>query len=138
MALLFENMRPLDRMEVEAASGPDVLATLYDSWELTPNPESAWADGKLLAVRGIVPGGRMGCIWMLGTNELGRYRGAHTRLARRYIETALEVYDVLYNYVHIKNEPSIRWLDRLGFTFGEPQPVGRAKELFIRFEKSRV
>lgn len=133
LGLLLKDMRPLDLAEVRAASGPNVLGTLVHSFKITPTPESAWADGKLLAIRGTVPTAGGAVIWMLGTNALGRYKGAHTRLAKEYIAQELKVHHMLFNYVHAKNTPSVRWLERLGFTVDAPIPFATSGELFHPF-----
>jgi hypothetical protein len=119
--------------EVRASSGPNVLGTLVKSLRMSPNAESAWADGRLLAVRGTVPTAGGAVIWMLGTHALGAYKGAHTRLAKAYIAQELKVHRMLFNYVHAKNTPSVRWLERRGFTLGEAIPVAVSGELFHPF-----
>jgi ribosomal protein S18 acetylase RimI-like enzyme len=135
---LFANMRKLDFDEVSASGGPKVLRTIFKSIELTPTPETAWAGDDLLAIRGVVPTENGACIWMLGTDALTRHKGAHTRLAAVYIAEALRTHGMLFNFVHAKNTPAIRWLQRLGFTINPPAPIGYAGEDFHYFEKRYV
>ena len=46
-------------------------------------------------------------------------------------------YDTLYNYVHIDNKVSIRWLKYFGFVITKELPYGHAQEMFYHFERNK-
>jgi ribosomal protein S18 acetylase RimI-like enzyme len=136
---LYPRLRLVDYDEVRAASGPSVASALVSGFEFS---DECWAarseEGKLLAVWGIVPSSEGGIIWLLGTDELDRHRGALFRLAREYVAKMLSTYGRLYNYVDARNAKAIRWLNRLGFTIHLAEPRGYENLPFHLFEKSNV
>jgi RimJ/RimL family protein N-acetyltransferase len=137
-ARLAAEMRPADRAEVEAASGPDVERALDQAIRLSTHCWAAERDGELLALFGFAPVsliGGIGSPWFLGTPAVDPLPGALTRMARRYVQSIRETaYPVLVNYVDARNRRSVRWLKRLGFTVFAPEPYGVAGLPFHRFE----
>jgi ribosomal protein S18 acetylase RimI-like enzyme len=136
---LYPRLRTVDYDEVRAANGPMVAYTLVRGFELS---DECWAarseKGELLAVWGTVPSSEGGVIWLLGTDELDRHRGALLRLAMKYVANMLLTYGRLYNYVDARNAKAIRWLDRLGFTIYPAEPRGYENLPFHLFEKLSV
>jgi hypothetical protein len=136
-AVLERTLRPTDRAEVIAASGPDVLRTLEQSIRLSTDCWAAEIDGELIALLGVAPVSLLsgiGSIWLLGTPRMTRVRSL-TRFARDYLRLILTTeYPVLMNYVDARNTRSIRWLKRLGFTVHAAEPYGAAGLPFHKFE----
>ena len=132
------DLRPADRAEIIAASGPDTLATIRQAIRVSTH---CWAaedgDGGLVALFGFAPVSLLagiGSPWLLATPRLERIPGALTRLARRYLADIATTYPVLGNPGDARNTASIRWLQRLGFQIGPPKPYGAAGLPFHRFE----
>jgi hypothetical protein len=130
-------LRPADRAEVVAASGPDVRGTIFDAIMQSKNPGAAMMKRKIVAVFGVVPVGTlssgMASPWLLGAPELETIPREFTEAARAYITAARAWYPRLVNFVDDRNTVSKRWLARIGFTLDEPQPFGVERLPFRRF-----
>jgi hypothetical protein len=137
-ALLARDLRPADRAEVIAASGPDVLRTVRAAVHLSTDAWVAEKNGELIALFGIAPVslmGGIGSIWFLGTPVVDQLGRSLTRFAREYLRLVLATeYTVLMNYVDARNAKSVRWLQRLGFTLHAAEPYGVAGLPFHKFE----
>lgn len=134
---LADGLRPLDYDEIVATAGYDVWGTLERSLDLSDDPVSVKApNGALIAVFGLAPASLLGdtaAPWLLGTGLMTTYAKEILHHARRYIAFARERYPFLVNYVDARNEPSIRWLERIGFKIDPPAPYGVAGLPFHRF-----
>jgi len=80
--------------------------------------------------------GNVGRPWLLGTTDAPKHRRAFAQLPKYYLDSMLEMYPVLENYVHVKNRVSVRWLKYLGFQFDEPVTLPNGEQ-FIRFWMKR-
>ena len=78
-----------------------------------------------------------GIIWMVATDELmskRSYRIQLIREGRKWVDSLLKTYEVLYNYVYAENTSAIRWLKALGFTFINLHPkYGHLNKPFYEF-----
>jgi len=120
---LVHNLRLADRAEMEATIGveTDKLAAMHD---IVARSSHAWAvlgKGQLLMVGGLFPmgtmlGGEEAQPWMMATTTVERMPGALMRVGLRYLSVMRGCYPRLSNYVDARNEKSIRWLRRIGFT----------------------
>ncbi len=131
------NLRPLDRDEVLAASGGEVLTQIERAIDVSAQCWTAEAPEGLLAIFGFAPLSLLSgeaAPWLLGTPLLSRHARLLTRTARAYCREALRQYPLLVNYVDARNTPSIRWLKRVGFEIHEAEPFGVAGLPFHRFE----
>lgn len=71
--------------------------------------------------------------WMLMTDEATRHRIALLRFGRIYTEALHRHYGLLHNWVHARNDTSIRWLSRLGFGVGGVEVMrGEPMRPFVR------
>lgn len=131
-------LRAADRAELEAATGPDMLAILRDAIARSGGRAfTAVAGDEPISLFGFAPFHSLSdtaAPWMVGTDTLPRYGGALNRFGRAYCAAALGEFRRLVNYVDVRNEISVRWLKRLGFTMGPPQPFGVQGLPFMRFE----
>jgi hypothetical protein len=117
---LAPRLRLADIEEVQAAGHPDMDVVLAES--ISTGSES-WAfevDGVVHAIMGVVDAKEFGVPWMLGSDEIFKYRKALLTLPHAYLPRWLEQFGLLQNLVHSKNRRSIRWLQSLGFTLGPP------------------
>ena len=78
-----------------------------------------------------------GIIWMVATDELmskRSYRIQLIREGRKWVDSLLKTYEVLYNYVYAENTSAIKWLKALGFTFINLHPkYGHLNKPFYEF-----
>lgn len=113
-------LREADKREISTVYGTDHEAGLRQS--VASSDEAFIAscpDGYPLAIFGVgntfeLP--HIGVPWMMGTDEMLRYRKALLKDARRWVEGKLNTYIILANYVDSRNHVHITWLRRLGFT----------------------
>lgn len=76
-----------------------------------------------------------GSPWLLGTDNIVKHRREFIPWSRKVVDQMLQVCPYLFNYVHVDNRVSIKWLEGLGFDFDEPAPFGFAGEDFMRFHR---
>lgn len=132
------HIRKADKEEVWASSHEDINMALDLSFRaaevcfiglLDDNPMIAFGVVRpfLLSANGI--------IWMLATDDIEK-RISKTALARRcreYISTMLQSFDLLYNFVDVRNTVTVKWLEWIGAEFDEPKPYGPDNMLFRKF-----
>ena len=131
-----ENMREADKVEVMALRGHSPLEALTSSIGQSELAATALVNGFPVAILGMVRGtitSNAGVPWMLGTDDLFSHPRQLLEWGRVAVDEMMRSVDVLQNYVHAENTKSIRWLKRLGFSFGEHLPIGRDGEMFARF-----
>jgi hypothetical protein len=134
--LLLADLRPADRDEAEAATGPADEA-LFDAICSSSFPTALIApNGGLIAIYGVAPLNMLsdrGALWLMGTSLMRTYAGKVLHDARLYIAHVREHYPALVNYVDARNTESVRWLAALGFTIDPPAPYGVKQLPFHRF-----
>lgn len=132
------HMRQADRDELRATSSDSAWWALTRSALVSTHIWTV-ADretGEPIAVFGVAPlSATVGSPWLLGTDRVRECSKALVREGKRYANLMLHVYPHLFNYVHVANARSIRWLKALGFTLHDPVPYGTAGELFHPFER---
>ena len=135
------NMRQADVDEIWASHRHLPYESLMSGWDLshssivvTVNDEPCVMMG--LVIRDILSGA--GTPWLLGTDNALKYKRHFLTQVPAVIDEMLTTCPRLFNYVHIENKVSIRWLKRIGFTIDEPAPYGVAGELFHKFYLERV
>ena len=113
-----ENMREMDRLEAVYQTGEepaDALRLTYLAGEQVLT--IAGDNDQPMGLCGVISDG---CIWMICTDELftnKKYRIQLIRKGRKWVESLLKKYKVLYNFVYAENDSAIKWLKSLGFTF---------------------
>lgn len=131
---LVPKLRAADRLELELSAGPDIEATLLKAITTPGENLAGEIDGELVGVGGCAFHGDVGVPWMVGTDRLVKSPLALHQLGVTSIERYAPQCAVLTNYVHAENHLHIRWLKRLGFSFGETVPeYGAGKAPFIQF-----
>jgi hypothetical protein len=139
---LVAHMRQQDVDEVLATGQTDLRAAVADGVNTSALVWTARIDGEVAAIFGVAPFGQSlmaptGIPWMLGTDLVPRHRRILVRHTAAYIQRMLALYPRLTNAVHAKNTVAVRWLQRAGFTLGEPFPAEPTGEMFHPFEMVR-
>jgi len=120
-------LRAEDRAEVLALGREPVEGLL----EGLRSAREAWTwrdDGRIICMAGIGPLtliGYTGVPWLLGSDLVPAHRRAFMVETRRTVARWLTIFPMLSNVVDARYAAAIRWLRWLGFTIGEPFPLGR-------------
>jgi ribosomal protein S18 acetylase RimI-like enzyme len=140
IAHIAANLREADRRELFASHGPhtDIAGMVARAVLLSSHTWVGVADdGEPVAVFWAAPLWMLvgiGAPWFLSTDRAYDYPRVLVGEGRRYLSRIREAYPNLFNYVDARNDASIRWLKRLGFTLHPAVAHGFAGEPFHKFE----
>lgn len=81
--------------------------------------------------------GDTGMIWFMSAELDRQTKLLFLRNSKKFIDLMLSFYPYLYNYVDIRNQESIKWLQFCGATIGEPEKYGADQRPFRRFHFER-
>jgi hypothetical protein len=114
-------LREHDKKDVKAA-GLEPHRALLDGYIYSSDLRTiCLPDGTPAAMFGVAPikadGLNIGSIWLLGTDELVKYRWKFLRESRYWLRHMSVGFDLLCNCVHRDNTEHIRWIRWLGFSF---------------------
>lgn len=117
------NIRAGDREELRVTGRSDPHEAIRGSAQGSDAAFVALINGEPSAVFGVgtisqLP--RVGAPWLLATDVAGRHGRALVRDGRAVVHSWRRHYVLLQNAVSVKNDLSVRWLARLGFSFGAP------------------
>ena len=139
--VIASDMRQADAAEVWASNRHTPIEALMTGWSMsegsvivTVNDEPCVMIG--LVIRDILSG--TGVPWLLGTENALKYKRQFITQVPAIIDEMLDKCPELFNYVHVENKVSIKWLKRIGFTMGNPEPYGVDGEMFHKFHMSGV
>ncbi len=139
--VIADDMRQADVDEVWSSNHFTPVEALMTGWGnshssvvITVNDEPCVMLG--LVIHDILTGS--GIPWLLGTNNALKYKRNFFTQVPDVIDEMLDTCPKLFNYVHVDNKVSIRWLKRIGFTFDDPIPYGYNNELFHKFYLERL
>ena len=112
------NLREIDKIEAFYQTGQEPLQALQFTYICSQvNMAIADDNDQPIGLCGVVSDG---IIWMVATDKLfanKKYRIQLIRKGRKWVESLLKKYKVLYNFVYAENDSAIKWLKSLGFTF---------------------
>jgi len=137
LQVIADNMREADIAEIWASHRSKPLDAVTRGAKNSELCAVARIGGIPCAIIGLVANDVLtgtGTPWMLGTDYLMKHQSALLRESPAIIKQMLNVCVVLYNYVHIDNKSSIRWLKWLGFNLKPAEKYGVGGELFYKFE----
>lgn len=125
---------PIDKVEVEAASGLDVQAAVWTAFINSEWSRTAERDGRVLACWGYGPVALdTGCIWLVTSTESHRHPSVFMREGREAVKRGLTTYRALYNQVWLENERAVFWLEALGARFQWEAVMEEKQVRFIPF-----
>lgn len=128
-------MRDIDRLECrvfghtpkEALRYGIGMATVAWTALVDDRPEAMFGASTISLLDG------SGRPWMLMTDEAERHRIALLRFGVIYTAALHRHYTLLHNWVHARNDTSIRWLARLGYGIGGVEVMrGEPMRPFVR------
>lgn len=138
---LAPRLRDQDLAEIRATSGEEPLAALLHSLRVS-DPDMVWAalEGDetvaLFGANRITH--RWGGIWLLGSEGIRRNKAEAWQIMRAYLAEMHLRYEVLTNFIDVRNTVSLAWLERLGFVPLQAIPdYGVEGRLFIQYASHR-
>jgi len=141
IASIAADMRQADADEVWASNRYKPLQAIMESWKMSHYSVVVMVNDIPCVILGLVKRDFLsgtGVPWLLGTEQALKHAREFLKLSPPVIDEMLALCPRLFNYVHVKNRISVRWLKWLGFNIDEPVPHGPAGELFHRFHLERV
>lgn len=135
---LVGRLRPSDVREIAAAIGGDPDAAMLRCWETSEVRWAGLVEGRVVCVFGVVRPTALsswGMPWLLGSSELNRW-ATGLELCRRtgeYVREMRERFDLLQNYVDVRQHRSIHWLRWSGFHVEPAEVWGVEGRPFSRF-----
>lgn len=81
--------------------------------------------------------GKKATIWFLASDDLDKIKYRFLRHSKGFVGMFLCFYPYLFNYVDVRNKPSIDWLRFCGATIEEPKPYGDMRLPFHYFHFER-
>ena len=139
-AAMAPKMRESDAAEVWASGGHTPHDALIASVQWSAQAYAAQFNGDLGAIFGVGPASflsNVGIPWLLGTPVLHQYPSAFHKASRGFLAAWLDEYASLEQMVDSRNEKSLRWLSRLGFTVEAPTLWGYEGRPFHRVHIGR-
>lgn len=132
---LLEHMRQADQGECAAALGDDWRTLVREGIPRSTMLLAGLYGGEFGSLFGVSPTDhpRVGNPWLLGTDVVDQHPGAALQSGLIWVPRMLEQFPQLVNYVDARNERSIRWLDRIGFTIEPPHAYGYEGRPFHQF-----
>lgn len=136
---LADRLRIEDINEVWASDHMSPRAALEQSFNESSHCFTI-ENGMPIAMFGISPENLLGTdavIWFLSSDDIEKIKYRFLKCSKFFIDTLLDVYPVLYNYVDFRNKKSIDWLYHCGATIFEPKEYGLDRRLFCEFYFSK-
>lgn len=141
---LHDNLREVDRKEIEGLGFSSMQGVEISIRDTCPVFVARSRDGKLIACWGleILDFKRADgthdytyVIWALGTDEMEHYKKAFVRESSAIIKRWVELYGCLENTVATFNTRAIRWLKWMGAEFGEPYKMGTTEYMNFKIKR---
>lgn len=129
-----------DKMELWAMARMTPYEGLKRGLQKSDFAYTGFVQGVPICMWGVAPSaplGRMGTPWMIGSWELDRHAKTFVKECRKYIDEMFRDYELLRNFVDVRNVKSINWLRWMGFEIGDIKPIGPDRLPFHEFEMRR-
>ncbi|MGK9045825.1 hypothetical protein KXR63_00495 [Stutzerimonas chloritidismutans] len=118
-------IRQADRDELEEALQLQLSTSLAEGLEQCCKASKIVVNGLIVALFGDSRhDDRLGIPWLVSTVHVERYPREFLKVCKPEVQEMLTRHESLINFVDVRNTVAIRWLEWLGFTFGEPEPYG--------------
>jgi hypothetical protein len=98
-------------------------------------------NGKPVGMFGVTPESMLGnkaVIWLLASDDIEKIKIRFLRNCKIFINSMLNQYPYLYNFIDERNKESIKWLKFLGASFSGPVKFGVEQMPFLFFSFERA
>lgn len=119
-----KNMRHEDSLEVFRSTGKSAPEVLIKSIDISEYTGCIVIDEEPACIYGVSNRGDFGVPWSMSTYVVDHHPKEFYEASKAGIDLIKRRYDVLFNYVDATYVRAIRWIKRLGFSVGEPEPFG--------------
>lgn len=133
---LIDTIREDDKKEIESY-GFSYARGIWKSYRHGLKNTTGLINGKVGAIWGVGGDyiGEVGQPWLLTSSEVHNISPLKfARIYQKEVKKMLELFPILVNYVANEYTEAIRLLDIVGFTIGEPRPMGKKGALYRKFE----
>lgn len=136
--VLASKLRLADIKEIWAAGHIKPLEALNDGARISSLCFTILYHGEVVAMFGCAPvDDDRGTVWLLASDRLYDMRKTFLKHSRYFIDLMLEEIPYLFNFVHIENKQSIKWLKFCGALIRPPEVLGPENEQFCYFDIRR-
>lgn len=135
---IMQHVRPEDRDELWAAARATPQECMRYGIVMGRESWTGLVDGNPIVMCGVTSPSIMsdeGSPWLVATNDLEKHGLEFLKLSRRMARIWFGRYTSLQNWVDIRNEKAVQWLQWLGFEMEEPAPFGPFAMPFRRFHR---
>lgn len=129
-------LRRADVEELKAVGKHNATKALIDSLDISVSAWTGIYDGKPAFIFGVADcpnHEKVGIPWMMGTPALDKCAKEFIKINPKYINYMRKRYNILINFVDVRNKRAIRWLEWLGFEMSDPKPYGVNNMPFMQF-----
>lgn len=129
-------LRAADRQEIEVYGFPTNKA-LWRSFKGSIMRRTALIDGDVAAIWGVggAPLSETGQPFLMTSDAVEKVSPLRfVRIYQNEVLKMLQLFPHLVNYVDAAYTKAVRLLDIIGFTLGDPEPVGPHGAMFRKFE----
>lgn len=133
-------LRKQDVDEVAASHGLNPVTALRLSFKISNECNSIIHEGKVVGMFGYgSDGGTVAVPWLLASDKIKEISREFLPQSKLWVDKVAEDYDVLVNYVDVRNTVAIRWLKFLGFKFiRRIEHFGKAQVPFYEFVRADI
>lgn len=141
--LLKLKLSDIDQKEVTAVSGLPPLVAIGISIDCSEDVMVLLNDKTIVGILGIAPcvnpriNAREGSPWFLSDGGDWRFSKTFLMLSKGIYSHFSAAYPVMFNYVSVENQTSIRWLKHLGFSINTKTTYTFNGVDFYEFTKGR-
>lgn len=133
-------VRPADIAELTEALGIPIEQALHEAITGSLRAKKIVVGGEVVAVFGDAVHSILGSIgvpWLISTVHVEHHAKAFLKVCKPEVADMLTRHRTLINYVDDRNTVAIRWLQWLGFEFGDAVPYGPHGFPFRPFSMNR-
>jgi len=138
--VLSKIMREVDKQEIWSSGRHTPLSALLEGYKVSgKHCYTLLLNKNIVGIFGVSEVEKdKGVVWLMGADEMTKYKKDFYKLSKKYLKKFLREFKVLFNYIDERNKTTIKWLEKLGFSFISREPeFGEDKIPFDLFIKER-
>lgn len=126
---IIENMREIDRYEIEALGG-DVADSIRYGAEKSDPCAVMTVNSQPACIFGVLGDEHTAVVWMVGTDLMDECKHQFVKRSRAIIKAMQDRFPLMSNLVSARNTKSIKWLKSVGFRVLKARNIGVNGEPF--------